>query len=175
MDNKINKLAVFVSAALISVNVQAASLVNNSGATLQISNGLLVPGTGVNLANGASFNIPVGWGDSQHKYLNIHTAGMALCGNKYGVAKLSAGDNHQVTENYVCELFVGDLPVDEPIDEPVDEPVDDPVDDPVDTPIDEPVDDGGVVWWTIHVSISPSTYLTHYSLSNCPIIFPLNP
>ncbi len=123
---KKNALYLAITCALLTPAglLEAGTLVNNSGQTLQISNGLLTAPSAspTSLAPGASFAIPSHWGDAQQVYLYIRLNGQVVCDSKYGVTKLPAAENQQVTAQLTCITATGPTPSPTPTPTPTPSP-----------------------------------------------------
>lgn len=111
------QLSALLSFTLPASSAIATTIINNSGQAVSISNGLVSNGTASVIQSGASFTIPSSWGDSQQVYAQITVNGSPICGNKYGIAKLPAAENQEITASLSCQTYSGSVtpPVESPI------------------------------------------------------------
>lgn len=112
------RLSVLFGIAVPVFNVSAATLVNNSGQTVLVSNGLVSNGAVTPITPGNSFLIPSSWGDTHQVYAIIKLNGLSLCGNQYGVAKIPTSENQEITPSLTCVTYTNNIPVPTPTPAP---------------------------------------------------------
>lgn len=105
------RLSILLGCSLCANYSMATTLVNNSGQSLLVSNGLLSNGPISQLLPGQTFTIPDSWGDSHQVYAIIKLNGLALCGNQYGVAKIPTTENQEISSALTCINYTNNLPV----------------------------------------------------------------